>query len=293
MTDLTDGTGRYCRISYDFFELGWYCRLRRKHPGLMERWYWLIRLAQNARAAGRIVTFSGDPRSAEDIALSWDRRSEEQDIQEWEAVLQDLVADRDQPLAQDEDGAYRIRRQRTWYRSPSDEPEVKSERQRQRREAARAEAKVKRGEANRREVKRSEASEGTELELGSTPSVGSPVDANGSIGRSVGQDEGDEPTPDEAEARDILAQLEDRDLHPAEVRNLRSLLAHPSPLRLAALRQAVASVEGADGIQVPIAVALARARDRLGRASPRSRPDPWANPPEPPAYARQPTAKGA
>lgn len=107
---------RYQMLPTDLFRRSWHIRLRRRYPDLTDRIYHVTILAQDARAKGRIL-IGGQPAAAEDIALAWDQRSTEEDIQTWEDCLGALAGEG--ILVVDKDGAYRVARPADWYRPPS------------------------------------------------------------------------------------------------------------------------------------------------------------------------------
>ena len=107
---------RYVMTPVDLFRRRWYVRLRPDYPSLMEQWYHLVILAQESRAAGRLLV-GGEPMEAEDIAVAWDRRAKHEDISLWEDLLTALVDEG--AMALDSRGGYRLAKASDWYLPPS------------------------------------------------------------------------------------------------------------------------------------------------------------------------------
>jgi len=106
-------------MPHDLFQRRWYVRLRRQFPDVLERWFWIVFLAQNARAAGRIC-IGGEPATAEDVAIAWDRHATAEDVATWELVVAAFLGEG--ILVQSEDGL-RISKPTSWYLPPSKQPQ--------------------------------------------------------------------------------------------------------------------------------------------------------------------------
>ena len=109
---------KYAMMPHDLFQRRWYVMIRRQFPDIMERWYWLVCLAQNARSAGRVL-IGGEPATAEDVAIAWDRRSTEEDTAIWQRAIDAFV---DAGILKVDDDCLRIDKPTGWYLPPSKQP---------------------------------------------------------------------------------------------------------------------------------------------------------------------------
>ena len=109
---------KYAMMPHDLFQRRWYVRIRRQFPDVMERWFWLVCLAQNARSAGRVL-IGGEPATAEDVAIAWDRRSTEEDTATWQRAIDAFI---DAGILKVDDDCLRIDKPTGWYLPPSKQP---------------------------------------------------------------------------------------------------------------------------------------------------------------------------
>ena len=281
---------RYHMHPLDLCTRRWHIKIRRKHPQITDWLFHLTALAQNARAKGYIL-IGGAPADAEDIALAWNPNANDEEIQEWTEVLDALV---DAEVLTQHEGGWSIAKPSDWYRPPSREPHVEAERKKKARSSVVS--------AHRPQPVRGcpQVSAVCPPESGlSAPNQNqnqnqypypalppSPADGSGAGSRSGRVDE---PAETAAEiVQDHLPGI----LSPQESRALAKLMtaSAPTPRKLEALRQACAEVAyeaGLSGNRIvfPRRVAIERAIIAVARA-PDDPPDPWANPPELPEYAR-------
>lgn len=260
---------RYHMMPLDLVHRRWHIQIRRRHPQLTDWIYHLTRLAQDARQRGHIY-IGGVPAGAEDIALAWDHRASDEDIAEWQQVLEALT--KAGVLTAQESG-WSLTRPADWYRPPSSEPEASAERQRRSR-AARSQAVTSRHESS--QLSRPNQNQNQNQNRTPTPTPS----RNGSgVGSGVG----------------LVVEVLDRHWpggsSTTKSADIAAYLRRPGTLeqKLEAIRQVAeevaAEIEGGSDIRLPRSVVLHRAPARLAHLR-NAPPDPWANPPELPEYAR-------
>jgi len=269
-------------MPHDLFQRRWYVRLRQKFPDVMERWFWLLSLAQNARSGGRVL-IGGDPAAAEDVALAWDRRATDEDVATWSGAIAAFI---DEGILLLEDGCLRIHKPTSWYLPPSKQPQNRDYAQEYAQERATREDPGRAGKSREEPVGPvHRTSTSTEPKRTSTP----PAPPTPAPSSGPGSGRVDEPAPT---ATDIVQDHLPGILSPHESQALARLMTAQAPpsRKLDALRQACAEVAYEAGlagskIRFPRRVAIERAITALARA-PDEPPDPWANPPQLPEYAR-------
>lgn len=264
-------TIKYAMMPHDLFQRRWYVKLRRQIPNLMERWYWIVCLAHNSMSAGRIL-IGGEPATAEDVAISWDREATEDSVSDWQQVLDALTEAG--VLTADELG-WSVTRPSDWYRPPSREPEAEARRKRASRaksaECPDASADVRSASGVSGLTKPNQTKPNQTKPNGAGPAPG--------VGSGMGL------------VMEVLERHWPGGLAATKSGDIAAYLRRPGTLEqhLEAIRQVAeevaAEIESGSDIRSPSSVVLHRAPARLAHLR-NAPPDPWANPPELPEYAR-------
>lgn len=265
---------RYHMYPLDLCSRAWHIRIRKHHPQLTDWLFHLTVLAQNARAKGAIL-IGGHPAEAEDIALAWDHRATEEDIEEWESVL---VALADAGVVRRCDEGWEIAKPSLWYRPPSREPEAEAQRKR----------------LSRADV-RTCPQASAEVRIAS--GVSGP---NQNQNQNENQNKNQNRTGKDASSRRVgvglVVDVLDRywpDVLPAsQAGDIARYLNADGTMeqKLEAIRQVadevVAELEVGSDIRFPRKVVLHRAPARLAQLRTPAAPHAWTNPPQPPEYVR-------